>query len=115
MRSAEIYGVIDAWAAARDADEVLRVAADAGVPASRIYSVEDMFRDPQFLARGILESAQLPDGKEFCIPGVVPRLSLTPGGTRWIGPRLGEHTEAVLGGLGYASAAIARLREDGVI
>ena len=115
VRSAEIYGVIDAWAAARDADEVLRVAADAGVPASRIYSVEDMFRDPQFLARGILESAQLPDGKEFCIPGVVPRLSLTPGGTRWIGPRLGEHTEAVLGGLGYASAAIARLREDGVI
>lgn len=114
-RSAEIYGVIDAWAAARDADEVLRVAAEAGVPASRIYSVEDMFRDPQFLARGILESAQLPDGKGFRIPGVVPRLSRTPGGTRWIGPRLGEHTDTVLGALGYTPPAIAGLRLDGVI
>ena len=114
-RSAEIYGVIDGWAAARDADEVLRVAAEAGVPASRIYSVEDMFRDPQFLARGILESAQLPDGKGFRIPGVVPRLSRTPGGTRWIGPRLGEHTDTVLGALGYTPPAIAGLRLDGVI
>jgi formyl-CoA transferase len=114
-RSSEIYGVIDAWVGSRDADEVLRVAAEAGVPASRIYSVEDMFRDPQFLARGILELAQLPDGKEFHIPGVVPRLSATPGGTRWIGPRLGEHTEAVLDSLGYGPEQIARLRSDGVI
>ena len=114
-RAAEIYGVIDAWVAANDSVEVLRVAAEAGVPASRIYSVEDMFRDPQFLARGILESAQLPDGKAFRIPGVVPRLSATPGATRWIGPRLGEHTEAVLAGLGYTPPTIAQLRVEGVI
>jgi formyl-CoA transferase len=114
-RAKEIYGVIDAWVASHGADEVLRVAAEAQVPASPIFSVADMFRDPQFLARGMLEKSQLPDGKDFHLPGVVPKLSATPGGTRWIGPELGEHTETVLGRLGYAQNEIQRLRLDGVI
>ncbi len=114
-RSAEIYGVIDTWVGSLNADEVLRVAAEAQVPSSPIFSVADMFKDPQFLARGMLEKFQLPDGKDFHVPGVVPKLSATPGGTRWIGPELGEHTETVLGRLGYASADIVRLRRDGVI
>jgi formyl-CoA transferase len=114
-RAAEIYGVIDAWVGSHDAGEVLRIAAEAQVPASTIHSVADMFRDPQFLARGMLESAQLPDGKRFHIPGVVPRLSATPGGTRWIGPKLGEHTEAVLSKLGFNPEVINGLRRDGVI
>ena len=74
-----------------------------------------MFRDPQFIARNMLEVAQLPDGKEFRVPGIVPKLSLTPGETRWIGPALGEHTDSVLGGLGYAAEEILRLRDGGVI
>ena len=114
-RSVEIYGVIDAWVAANDAESVLRTAADAQVPASRIYSVADMLDDPQFLARRMLETAQLPDGKDLLVPGVVPKLSLTPGETRWLGPSLGEHTDETLGGLGYASDEIVRLRMDGVI
>jgi formyl-CoA transferase len=67
-RAAEIYGVIDAWVGSHDAGEVLRIAAEAQVPASTIHSVADMFRDPQFLARGMLESAQLPDGKRVSHP-----------------------------------------------
>ncbi len=114
-RAAEIYGVIDAWVGSRDADEVLRIAAEAQVPSSPIFSVADMFRDQQFLARGMLETAQLPDGKDFHLPGVVPKLSATPGGTRWIGPALGEHTDAVLQGLGFAPDEIDRFRRDGVI
>ncbi len=114
-RAAEIYGVIDAWVGSHDAGEVLRIAAEAQVPSSTIHSVADMFRDPQFLARGMLESAQLPDGKRFHIPGVVPRLSATPGETRWIGPKLGEHTEAVLSKLGFNPEVINGLRRDGVI
>lgn len=114
-RAAEIYAVIDQWVAQHDEAEVLSMASAAEVPASRIFSVADMFRDPQFLARGMLESAQLPDGKEFHIPGVVPRMSLTPGGTQWLGPTLGEHTEFVLGKLGYTPDAIVALRGDGVI
>ena len=114
-RAAEIYAVIDAWVAANDAEAVLRVAAAAQVPASPIYSAADMFKDPQFLARQMLEKTQLPDGKDFHIPGIVPKLSLTPGETRWIGPGLGEHTDRVLGRLGYASEEIVRLRAGGVI
>jgi formyl-CoA transferase len=114
-RAAEIYAVIDAWVAANDAEAVLRVAAAAQVPASSIYSAADMFKDPQFLARQMLETTQLPDGKDFHIPGIVPKLSLTPGETRWIGPGLGEHTDRVLGRLGYAAEEIVRLREEGVI
>jgi len=114
-RAGEIYGVIDAWVAANPAEAVLRIAADAQVPASPIYSAADMFRDPQFLARQMLEVAQLPDGKEFRIPGIVPKLSLTPGETRWLGPALGEHTDEVLERLGYPPDEIVRLRADGAI
>jgi formyl-CoA transferase len=114
-RAAEIYAVIDAWVAGNDAEAVLRVAAAAQVPASPIYSAADMFKDPQFLARQMLEKTQLPDGKDFHVPGIVPKLSLTPGETRWIGPGLGEHTDRVLGCLGYAAEEIVRLREEGVI
>lgn len=114
-RAAEIYGVIDAWVASLDAEAVLRVTAEAQVPASRIYSAADMFQDPQFLARQMLEPAQLPDGKEFHIPGIVPKLSATPGETRWLGPTLGEHTELVLDRLGYSRETILRFREAGVI
>lgn len=114
-RATELYGVIDAWTAANDADTVLRVAAEAEVPASRIHSVADMFADPQFLARQMLEHAQLPDGKEFRIPGVVPKLSATPGETRWIGPALGAHNDAVLARLGYTPEEVVRLRDGGAI
>jgi formyl-CoA transferase len=74
-----------------------------------------MFADPQFLARGMLESVKLADGRECRMPGVVPKLSETPGGMEWVGPALGEHTDVVLSGLGYDAAAIAALRQAGAI
>jgi len=94
---------------------VLTTLAAAEVPSSRVYSAVDMFADPQFIARQMFESAQLPDGKEFKIPGIVPKLSETPGSTEWLGAALGEHTDAVLAGLGYALDRIAALRADGAI
>jgi formyl-CoA transferase len=114
-RAAEVYAVIDQWVAAVDEAEVLRVAAAAEVPASRIFSVEDMFSDPQFLARGMIEATQLPDGTDFHIPGVVPKLSLSPGATEWLGPELGEHTDTILARLGYSAETIASMRASGAI
>lgn len=114
-RREEIYALLDAWVASHDEAEVLAVLERAEVPASRVYSVADMFADPQFLAREMIQSSRLPDGKEFKVPGIVPKLSATPGGTEWLGPQLGEHTDAVLAALGYAPDRIAALRQDGAI
>lgn len=114
-RRDELYGVIDRWAASLPLSEVEAVLVRAEVPASRIYSAEDMFTDPQFLAREMFLSARLPDGKPFKMPGIVPKLSETPGTVEWTGPQLGEHNDAVLGELGYDAATIATLRASGAM
>ncbi|MGE5769546.1 MAG: CaiB/BaiF CoA transferase family protein [Betaproteobacteria bacterium] len=114
-RREEIYTLIDAWCAQHDEAEVLDLLEKAGVPSSRVYSAVDMFADPQFLAREMLLAAKLPDGRDFRMPGIVPRLSRTPGAAEWIGPGLGEHTDEVLRGLGYPAAAIAAMRAAGAV
>jgi formyl-CoA transferase len=114
-RREEIYTLIDAWCAQHDEAEVLDLLEKAGVPSSRVYSAVDMFADPQFLAREMLLAAKLPDGRDFRMPGIVPRLSGTPGAAEWIGPGLGEHTDEVLRGLGYPAAAIAAMRAAGAV
>lgn len=115
QRRDEIYGVIDRWVAAHTLEQVLATLDQAEVPGSKIFSIEDMMRDPQFLAREMFESARLPDGKAFKIPGIVPKLSDTPGRTEWLGPDLGEHNEVILTRLGYDIAAIAALKAAGAI
>ena len=114
-RREEIYALIDAWCVEREEAEVLRVLEAAEVPSSRVYAAVDMFSDPQFIARQMIELAKLPDGKAFKIPGIVPKLSETPGSTEWVGPELGAHTEEVLKTLGYAPGSIADLRAGGAI
>ena len=56
----------------------------------------------------------MPDGQPIDLPGIVPKLSETPGRTRWVGPALGEHTEEVLATLGIAGADLQRLRAKGI-
>jgi formyl-CoA transferase len=114
-RRDEIYALIEAWVADRDGDEVLRLLGEADVPVSRVYSIEDIVADPQYLARAMFETLELPDGRPFKAPAVVPRLSETPGGTDWIGPALGAHTDEVLAGLGIDPTRIARMREQGAL
>lgn len=114
-RREELYAVIDAWVAAHDGAEVLAALAAAEVPVSSVYSIADMVADPQFLAREMIQFATLPDGRSFRMPGIVPKLSATPGGTDWLGPQLGAHTDKVLGELGYPQEAIARLRSMGAV
>lgn len=114
-RRDELYGVIDRWVAALPLEQVLETLNRAEVPVSRIYSAEDMFSDPQFLAREMLLQARLPDGQPFRMPGIVPKLSDTPGSADWIGPELGQHNAEVLGELGYDAARIDALRAAGAI
>ncbi len=115
IRRDELYGVIDRWVGSLPLERVLSVLNQAEVPASRIFSAEDMFHDPQFLAREMLLSARLPDGKAFKMPGIVPKLSDTPGAVEWVGPTLGEHNQTVLLALGYSEAQIAELKRQGAI
>ena len=82
LRAAEIYAVIGQWVATHSELEVLQVAEAAEVPASRIFSVTDMFENPQFAAREMLEAAMLPDGKPFRIPGILPRQGAPNGSGR---------------------------------
>ena len=114
-RRDEIYALIDRWVANQNETEVLAALSAAEVPASRIYSAADMFADPQFLAREMLQSVKLPDGRDCRMPGIVPRLSQTPGTSDWIGPALGEHTDSVLAALGYDNAQVTALRDAGAI
>ncbi len=115
LRRDELYGVIDRWVGSLPLDAVLAALNAAEVPASRIYSAEDMFSDPQYLAREMFLSAKLPDGKPFKMPGIVPKLSETPGSAEWVGPQLGEHNQQVLAGLGYSAEQISALKSSGAI
>ncbi|HRK56333.1 MAG TPA: CoA transferase [Burkholderiaceae bacterium] len=114
-RTQDIDEAIGAWCGQRPIDDALAHLTAADVPVSRIYSVADMMRDAQFQARQMIERATLPDGSTLAIPAVVPKLSATPGATRWLGPKLGEHTDEVLRDLGLDGAAIERLRQEKAI
>jgi formyl-CoA transferase len=114
-RTEEIERVIGDWAAAHDLDEALAVLEKAEVPSGKIYDIADIARDAHYVARGMIRDFRLPDGKPVTLPGIVPTLSATPGETRWIGPKLGEHTAEILGALGYSTADQDDLKRRGVI
>ncbi len=108
-------GEIEAWTSAHPPSVVLAALEAADVPASKIYSIADIVADPHYAARQMIRQIRLADGATLKVPGVVPKLSATPGDFDGGGPRLGEHTDAVLQELGYDDAAIADLRRRGVI
>ncbi|WP_374362553.1 CaiB/BaiF CoA transferase family protein [Pseudoduganella danionis] len=114
-RTEEIDGAIQAWCDTMEIDSALTVLKAADVPAGKIYSVRDMMTDPQFLAREMFEQHQFADGTPVKLPAISPKLSATPGQTRWIGPALGQHNEEVLQSLGYSAEQIAALKQDGVL
>ncbi len=114
-RAEELDAVIGAWTALHPVDDIVRMLNEAQVPNGKIYSVADIARDPQYLARQMIRTIGLPDGTSVKVPGVVPRLADTPGDVDSRGPLLGEHTDEVLRSNGYTEADIAVLRERKVI
>ena len=112
-------GLLDAaithWTSSLPIDQVLSALEAAEVPAGRIYSVADIVSDPHYQARDMLLNAQLPGGVSVKMPGIVPKLSETPGGVNWQGPTLGQHTDDILGSLGLTGADIQRLKTSGVV
>jgi formyl-CoA transferase len=101
QRAAELDAAIEAWTSTRSADEVIATLEAAGVPVGRIYTAADIARDPQYLAREMVVNSTDRKGRPLKVPGIVPKLSATPGALRHPAPRLGEHTQAVTTAKGW--------------
>ncbi|HEX5769255.1 MAG TPA: CaiB/BaiF CoA-transferase family protein [Burkholderiales bacterium] len=114
-RMERIDEAIAEWTRSRSMEEVLSGMEKAQVPAGRIYSAADIAADPHFAARGMIAQVIAGDGEPLKVPGVVPKLSATPGAIGSPAPKLGEHTEEVLQGLGYDHGAILELRKNHII
>ncbi len=106
---------IAGWTSQHDLEHVLQVLDQADVPSSRVYDAADIYNDPHYRARDMIQQFDLPDGQPIDLPGVVPKLSATPGKTNWLGPELGQHTNEVLAALGMSEQDISALRTQGII
>ncbi|BCN39628.1 CoA transferase [Alicycliphilus denitrificans] len=114
-RVAEIDAAIGAWTATLTVAQVMERLAAARVPAGKVYTARDIAEDPHYQAREMLLTQQTRDGDEVTVPGIVPKLSATPGTIRSSAPRLGDDTDAVLAEAGLTQEQIALLRGKGVI
>ena len=112
---AELDARIAAWTADQDIEDLLPKLEAAGLATGRIYRAPDMLKDPQFAARQSIVTVAHPVFGAIKMQNAFPRLTRTPGGVRWPGPTLGEHTDAVLAEAGLDVEAIAGLRSRGVI
>lgn len=113
----EIEGIVAEWAKERDAKEIDRILNDEGVVCGPIYTIADIFDDPQFRARDMLIEHEDPEFGTYIGPGIVPKLSETPGAVRWSGPwEEGCHNREVFGELlGLSDEAMDELRAEGVL
>ncbi|HSS46559.1 MAG TPA: CaiB/BaiF CoA-transferase family protein [Burkholderiales bacterium] len=114
-RTEELDQAIGAWTLRHDLEQVLSVLNQAEVPASKIYSIADIVNDVHYQAREMIQQFRLKDGKPIKLPGIVPKLTETPGATAWLGPELGEHTAEVLTRLGIGDEQQKILKRQGVI
>ena len=115
QRVAEIDAAIGTWTQARSVQTVMDELGAARVPAGKVYTAKDIAEDPHYRAREMILTQRTRDGFELQVPGVVPKLSLTPGTVRSSAPHVGDDTDAVLAEIGLSAEQVAQLREKGII
>lgn len=116
VNNEELEGVLVEWLSQRDWQDIKETLDAAGAPVSLIYSMADCFNDPHYKAREDIVELQHPKLGKISMPGIVPKLSRTPGEIKWIGPELGAHNEDVLTGLlGMSAEQVGALKEQGVM
>lgn len=115
FRVVELDAAIGLWTAAHSVDEVLAALDAAAVPAGKIYTVADIAADPHYQARGMIQQVQMDDGSTLAVPGIVPKLSRTPGSHRRNAPNVGQDTLAVLREVGLTPAQIQALYDRGIV
>jgi len=114
-RVAEIDAAIGAWTQQRTVQATLDALSAARVPAGKVYTAKDIAEDPHYRARDMILQQPTRDGYTVEVPGIVPKLSVTPGTVRASAPHVGDDTEAVLRGMGLSEADIATLRAKEII
>ncbi|WP_427773166.1 CaiB/BaiF CoA transferase family protein [Comamonas thiooxydans] len=115
QRVAEIDAAIGAWTQARSVQTVMDELGAARVPAGKVYTAKDIAEDPHYRAREMILTQRTRDGFELQVPGVVPKLSLTPGTVRSSAPHVGDDTDAVLAEIGLSAEQITQLRAKGIV
>jgi formyl-CoA transferase len=116
VNQGELDARIAAWTLDQDIDDLLPRLEEAGLACGRIYRAPEMLADPQFQARDSIVSVPHPVFGQVKMQNAFPRLTATPGGVRWPGPTLGEHTDAVLTQVaGMSAQQVAELKARGVV
>ncbi len=105
-----IHAILGAWVAARSLAECQRVFDEAGVPAMQVYGIQEILADAHYAARDQVVTVEDAAFGPLLQPGIVPRLTGTPGRVQGRAPSLGEHTDSVLAELGLTPGEVAALR-----
>ncbi|WP_062310689.1 CaiB/BaiF CoA transferase family protein [Polynucleobacter sinensis] len=113
-RVAELDKAIGVWAATVSTDKALELLDSVAVPAGRIYTVADIANDPHYRARENIQTIQMRDGTKLDVPGVIPKLSRTPGSIKTLAPDIGENTDQILKEIGLSEFQVASLKERGI-
>jgi formyl-CoA transferase len=113
-RVAELDRAIGAWTKTVSTDKALETLDSVAVPAGRIYTVADIANDPHYKARENIQTIQMQDGSKLDVPGVIPKLSRTPGSIKTLAPNIGENTDEILKGIGLSDIQVASLKERGI-
>lgn len=108
--------IIEQWTKQYPLKEAQRILDEVSVPVGPIYGIKEIVADEQYKARDMLQEIELPDGKKVLVPGIVPKLSETPGEIKWNGPKLGEHNEEIYTEfMNFTIEDFKELKERGVI
>ena len=113
-RVVELDHAIGEWAKTVSTDKALEILDSVAVPAGRIYTVADIANDPHYKARENIQTIQMQDGSKLDVPGVIPKLSRTPGSIKTLAPDIGENTDEILKSIGLNEAQVASLKERGI-
>ena len=113
-RVAELDQAIGEWAKTVSTDKALEILDSVAVPAGRIYTVADIANDPHYKARENIQTIQMQDGSKLDVPGVIPKLSRTPGSIKTLAPDIGQNTDEILKSIGLSNDQVASLKERGI-
>ncbi len=113
-RVVELDAAIGEWAKTLSTDKALEILDAVSVPAGRIYTVADIANDPHYKARENIQTIQMQDGSSLQVPGILPKLSRTPGSIKTLAPNIGQNTDEILQEIGLNHNQIASLKQRGI-